>query len=127
MRSATTKSPCPCVCSSVAPAPCSWTRHASHDIDDRPLRKRNIVEVPTWRALVDPRGGGRVVGSNADLVGLVVGQPLAATTADDLRRHLWSMVTGDRSGWASVLDLLDDSQLVHSEDVTVGIRSLLAP
>ena len=35
----------------------------SLDIDDRPLRKRGIVEVPTWEAIVDSRDGGRVVGS----------------------------------------------------------------
>ena len=51
----------------------------SHDIDDRPLRKRGIVEVPTWQAIVDPGGGGRVVGADADLVGVVIGRPLPAT------------------------------------------------
>ena len=84
----------------------------SHDIDDRPLRKRGIVEVPTWQAIVEPGDGGRVVGADADLVGIVIGRPLPATTADDLRRHLWSMAAGDRGGWAAVLDRLDDSQLV---------------
>ncbi len=72
----------------------------SHDIDDRPLRKRQIVEEPTWRAVVDPEGGGRIVGANAELVGVVVGRPLPGTTPDDLRRHLWWVGDGDRAGWA---------------------------
>ena len=97
----------------------------SHDIDDRPLRKRQIVEMPTWRAVVEPEDGGRIVGSNAELVGVVVGRSLPATTPDDLRRHLWSACQGDRARWAAVLDQLDDAQLVHDVDVASGIRRLL--
>ena len=94
----------------------------SHDIDDRPLRKRGIVEVPTWQAIVDP-GRGRIVGADADVVGIVSGRSLPATTADDLRRHLWSLANGDRGGWAALLDRIDNSRLVWSEDVARGSAS----
>ena len=100
----------------------------SHDIDDRPLRKRGIVEVPTWQAIVEGgASGGRVVSADADLVGVVIGRPLPAPTTDDARRHLWSMADGGREVWAAILDQLDDSQLVLTEDVATGIRRLLAP
>ena len=99
----------------------------SLDIDDRPLRKRGIVEVPTWEAIIESSDGGRVVGPDADLVGIVIGRPLPEPTADDARRHLWPMSAGDRAGWAAILDRLDDSQLVWSEDVARGIRRLLVP
>ena len=66
-----------------------------------------------------------MVGANAELAGVVVGRPLPGTSADDLRRHLWSVGDGDRAGWAAVLDQLADSRLVHDEDVASGIRRLL--
>ena len=84
--------------------------------------------MPTWQAIVEGgASGGRVVGADADLVGVVIGRPLPTPTADDARRHLWSKADGGRGVWAAILDQLDDSQLVLTEDVATGIRRLLAP
>ena len=98
----------------------------STDIDDRPLRKRGIAEVPTWQATVDPaRGRGPLRQRRGRLAGVVIATPLEGPSFDDSRRHLWSLADGDRRGWAGLLDRFDESMVLRSDDPALGIRSLL--
>ena len=98
----------------------------STDIDDRPLRKRGIAEVPTWQATVDPARAVVRCGSDAvALAGVVIATPLEGPSFDDSRRHLWSLADGNRRGWADLLDRFDETMVLRSDDPALGIRSLL--
>ena len=96
------------------------------DIDDRPLRKRDITEVPVWRSTVDVRAGTVRCGpSGVPLAGVVITTAAAGPSFDDHRRHLWSLADGDRRGWAALLDRWDASMVVRTDDATADIRRLL--
>ena len=112
--------------------PAGQPRRAGRRVCRRPTstighsRKRGIAEVPTWQATVDPATGRVRCGSDRGrLAGVVIATPLAGPTFDDARRYLWSLADGDRRGWAALLDRLDESVVVRSDDAASGIRRLL--
>lgn len=80
----------------------------SVDVDERPLGRLGIEEVPTWRPLLDPSAGVVAVGDTSwPLAGVVVRQPLIHSL-DDARRRLWSLGTGPHPDWADFIDALGE-------------------
>ena len=97
------------------------------DVDERPLRKRGIEQLPSLATVVRPATSA-VVHPDGDfeVVGAVVdGRLLAADAAlDDRRRHLQAMAWGERRGWSWVVDGLGE-RIVVANDLTAGIQRLL--
>ena len=98
------------------------------DLDERPLRKRGIEQLPRLSAIVRAAPARVVQGDRSySLCGVVVDARLVGQPAstDDARRHVLALASGDRIGWAWALDRLGDAVVVSS-DVGSVIRRLLA-
>jgi hypothetical protein len=97
------------------------------DLDERPLGKRGIRQLPTLSAIVRPASATVVHEDRSyDLCGVVIDARLldGGATVDDGRRHVMSLAVGDRPPWAWVLDGLGD-QVVVTADVARRLRDQL--
>lgn len=98
----------------------------SVDVDERPLQRLGIVEIPTFRPLVDLAADTVTVdGAETALAGFVLQHPIAPSL-DDARRRLWSLGTGAPLEWAEYIDALggrlvwDESDLATALDRALG-------
>lgn len=100
-------------------------RPVSVDLDERPLHRVGVAELPTWRPLLDPTTGEVTVGGRRfDLAGFAL-QGLAVTTLDDARRHVWSLGTGPRLPWAEFVDRLGERIVWQVDDLATTLDHLL--
>ena len=70
------------------------------DLDERPLNKRGIIQLPTLSAIVRPAPNVVVHdGRSFELCGAVIDRRSAPDAAglDDARRHLLALAAGDRA------------------------------
>jgi hypothetical protein len=75
------------------------------DLDDRPLKKAGIEEVPGWRVAIDARTGEVSAGDRRlPLSRIVVADIMAGSSLDGSRRHIWAASDGDTDAWAEFLD-----------------------
>ncbi len=98
------------------------------DVDERPLRKRGIEQVPALATVLRPASSTVVhSGGRAALVGAVVDRRLLPDRAspDDVRRHLVSLAPAERPDWAWAVDRLGD-RVVAADDLAAELRRLLA-
>ncbi len=98
------------------------------DLDERPLRKRGIIQLPTLSAIVRPAESVVVHdGRSFELRGAIIDRRSApdAAEVDDARRHLMALAANDRITWAWALDRLED-RVVVTDDVARELSRLLA-
>jgi hypothetical protein len=100
----------------------------SVDVDERPLRRLGIAEIPTYRPLLDPSTGLLTTGSGAmprPLAGVVF-QQRHLHSLDDARRQLWSLGNGPRLSWAEFVDQLGDRIVWDEPDLTSALDRALS-
>ena len=98
------------------------------DVDERPLHKRGIIQLPTLSAIVRPADNVVVHdGRSLELRGAVIDRQSVPDAAglDDARRHLQALAARDRVTWAWTVDRLDN-RVVVTEDVAGEVRRLLS-
>lgn len=97
----------------------------SVDVDERPLRRLGIAEIPTYRPLLDPATGDLTVGAGTfPLAGAVV-QQRHMHSLDDARRRLWSLGDGPRLAWADFVDQLGDRIIWDEPDLSAALDRAL--
>jgi hypothetical protein len=99
------------------------------DIDERPLRKRGIEQLPALSVVIRPAERSVLdAGQQYVLAGAVVDArhlPEGAVL-DDVRRHLLALGEGARDAWAWALDALGERiGAAATADVSAEIRRLL--
>jgi hypothetical protein len=100
----------------------------SVDVDERPLRRLGITEIPTYRPLLDPSTGLVMVGAGAmslPLAGVVVQRP-HRYSLDHARRRLWSLGDGSRLSWAEFVDELGDRIIWDEPELTSALDRALS-
>ncbi len=100
----------------------------SVDVDERPLQRLGIVEIPTYRPLLDPATGLLMLGDQAEqhpLSGVVV-QQRHLHSLDDARRRLWSLGDGPRLPWADFIDQLTDQLIWDETDLATALDRALS-
>jgi hypothetical protein len=99
------------------------------DIDERPLRKRGIEQLPVVSVLLRPAERSVLhAGQQYMLAGAVVDARLLPEGAvlDDARRHLLALGEGARDAWAWALDALGEQiGVAAAADVGSEIRRIL--
>jgi hypothetical protein len=99
------------------------------DIDERPLGKRGIDQLPVLSVSVRPATGAVLHGGRLyELAGAIVDARLLPEGAvlDDARRHLLALGDGARRSWSWALDQLGDRVVVAApDDVSAAVRRLL--
>lgn len=96
------------------------------DVDERPLRRIGITEVPTYRPLLDPTTSLLTVNNEAHpLVGVAV-MDTHVQSLDDARRRIWSLGDGPRLSWAQFIDQLGDRVVWDAPDLASAIDHALS-
>ena len=95
-------------------------------VDERPVRRRGIRELPCWRAIVAVEAGAVVTADGLlPVAAIVVANPAAGSSVDAAKRHVWAMADGDRERWARWLDESPD-RVVLATDVARALAARLA-
>jgi hypothetical protein len=98
----------------------------SVDVDERPLQRLGITEVPTYRSLLDLSTSTLMVGAGAyPLVGVVV-RRLDVNSLDDARRRLWALGEGPRLPWAEFIDQLGDRVVWNPPELASAFDQVLS-
>jgi hypothetical protein len=99
------------------------------DLDERPLRKRGIEQLPVVSVSIRPATGVVAhAGHDYDLAGAIVDtrQLPAGAVLDDARRHLLALGEGARDAWAWALDELGEHiGVAAAAEVSEEVRRLL--
>ena len=95
---------------------------------DHMIRKLGIQNVPSWRAVVDTATGEVLTDSRRlPIAAMVIADPMAGSSLDDSRRHLWALGDGDLTGWAELLEQRGDLIVRVPEDDAVGAVAAALP
>jgi hypothetical protein len=79
------------------------------DLDDRPLKKAGVEEIPGWRVAIDAQTGEVRAGDRrVPLSQIVVADIMAGSSLDGSRRHIWAASDGDTAMWADFLERRGD-------------------
>lgn len=90
------------------------------DVPSSSLEHDGVLEVPTWRPVVEPGDPPRVRSGTSEyrLVGVGAVTPVDLGL-DDARLRVWGSAEGDLHAWAWILDSLNECVLVRTEPAIV--------
>lgn len=99
---------------------------SSTDVDERPLHRLGITELPTYRPLLDLLTSEMTIGTDTYPLAGVVIQPAQMHSLDDARRRLWSLGDGPRLPWAEFVDRLGDRIIWDGPDMAAALDQALS-